>query len=170
MCQRATGSVSIAFKNVQAGRCHAGSSEPDWYDSSPIAKRPYCRECGTSLGFQFKEGPNIDLTVASFDDPSRFKPNSHFGVESMHRAWLNTEGLPEIATDEHQLWSTNGSPRRARCRTESGWRERRFRPIADIRLTAAIRHFLPFIDVPAVPESCRLDRPSCRRRIMNGGA
>ena len=30
--------------------------EPDWYDSSPIAARPYCRECGTSLGFIFKEG------------------------------------------------------------------------------------------------------------------
>ena len=37
----------------------------------------------------------MDLTVASFDDPSRFMPKHHFGAESMHRAWLNTEGLPE---------------------------------------------------------------------------
>ena len=36
----------------------------------------------------------MDLTVAAFDDPSRFKPTHHFGAESMHRAWLNTEGLP----------------------------------------------------------------------------
>ena len=35
MCQRATGSVSIAFKSVkQADVEWAG--EPDWYDSSPI--------------------------------------------------------------------------------------------------------------------------------------
>ena len=77
--------------------------EPDWYDSSPIAQRPYCRECGTSLGFRFKEGSeNMDLTVASFDDPSRFMPKHHFGAESMHRAWLNTEGLPEIRTEDYQ--------------------------------------------------------------------
>jgi hypothetical protein len=102
MCQRATGSVSIAFKNVKAANVE-WHAEPDWYDSSPIARRPYCRECGTSLGFRFREGSeNMDLTVASFDHPSRFAPTSHFGAESIHRAWLNTEGLPEHRTDEHQ--------------------------------------------------------------------
>ena len=101
MCQRITGSVSIAFKNVPQASV-TWSSGPDWYDSSPIARRLYCRECGTSLGFQFKEGPNLDLTVASFDDPSRFQPTSHFGVESMHRQWINTEGLPENRSDEHK--------------------------------------------------------------------
>ena len=102
MCQRATGSVSIAFKNVKKAdvEWHSG---PDWYDSSPIAARPYCRECGTSLGFQFKEGSeNLDLTVAAFDDPTRFKPKHHFGAESVHRAWLNTEGLPEMRTENYQ--------------------------------------------------------------------
>jgi hypothetical protein len=102
MCQRATGSISIAFKNVKRAdvRWEQG---PDWYDSSPIARRPYCRECGTSLGFQFTEGSeNMDLTVASFDDPSRFTPKHHFGAESMHRAWINTEGLPEMRTENHQ--------------------------------------------------------------------
>ena len=101
MCQRATGSVSIAFKNLKQSAVK-WESGPDWYDSSPIAKRPYCSECGTSLGFQFKEGENMDLTVAAFDDPSPFKPTSHFGAESIHRAWLNTEGLKEMRTDQHQ--------------------------------------------------------------------
>ncbi len=101
MCQRATGSVSIAFKNLPRTAV-TWMSEPDWYDSSPIARRPYCRECGASLGFQFREGPNMDLTVAAFDDPERFRPTSHFGAESAHRAWLNTEGLPEKRTEDHQ--------------------------------------------------------------------
>ena len=75
--------------------------EPDWYESSPIARRPYCRECGTSLGFAFTESSGtMDITVASFDDPSRFKPTHHFGAESIHLAWLNTEGLKEIRTEE----------------------------------------------------------------------
>ena len=101
MCQRATGGVSIAFKNVKKADV-AWAGEPDWYESSPIARRPYCAACGTSLGFAFPDSQNMDLTVGSFDDPSRFKPTSHFGVESMHRAWLNTEGLKEMRTDEYQ--------------------------------------------------------------------
>nr|MBA2467068.1 GFA family protein [Sphingomonas sp.] len=102
MCQRATGSVSIAFKSVPAVDVR-WETEPDWYDSSPIAHRPFCAQCGTSLGFAFKADSNdLDLTIASFDEPSRFRPKHHFGAESMHRAWLNTEGLPEIRTEEHQ--------------------------------------------------------------------
>ena len=102
MCQRATGSVSIAFTNVKQAKVD-WTQEPDWYDSSEIAVRPYCRECGTSLGFKFKDGSeNMDLTVASFDDPSGFTPKHHFGAEGIHRAWLNTEGLPEYRTDEYQ--------------------------------------------------------------------
>ena len=103
MCQRATGSISIAFKNLKVADID-WRSEPDWYDSSPIARRPFCRECGTSLGFAFKEGSDkMDLTVASFDDPSRFVPKWHFGAESIHRAWLNTEGLPEHKSSDYDV-------------------------------------------------------------------
>lgn len=103
MCQRSTGSVSIAFKSMKQADVE-WQHRPDWYDSSPIALRPYCRECGTSLGFQFKEGSDkMDLTVASFDDPSRFRPKHHFGAESMHRAWINTEGLAEMRTEDYPM-------------------------------------------------------------------
>ena len=101
MCQRATGSVSIAFKNVKKSDV-AWQSGPDWYASSPIARRPYFASCGTSLGFEFPDSENMDLTVASFDDPARFRPVHHFGVESLHRAWINTEGLPEYRVDEYK--------------------------------------------------------------------
>ena len=102
MCQRSTGSVSIAFVNARLDAV-SWEGEPDWYDSSPIAKRPFCSACGTSLGFIFtKDAEKMDLTVASFDDPSAFKPKHHFGAESMHRAWINTEGLPEYRTDQYQ--------------------------------------------------------------------
>jgi len=101
MCQRATGGVSIAFKNMKKADIR-WEREPDWYDSSPIARRPFCSVCGTSLGFAFPDSENMDLTIGSFDDPSRFRPKHHFGAESIHRAWLNTEGLPEYRTDEYQ--------------------------------------------------------------------
>jgi len=102
MCQRATGNVSIAFKNVRQDAV-TWQHEPDWYRSSAIARRPFCRECGTSLGFIYLDNTEkMDLSVAAFDEPSRFRPTAHFGAESIHRAWLNTEGLPETRTDEYQ--------------------------------------------------------------------
>ena len=101
MCQRATGSVSIAFKNIKKAEVRWGNG-PDYSESSPIARRPFCRECGTSLGFAYPDSENMDLTVAAFDDPSRFQPRHHFGSESTHRAWLNTEGLPEMRSEEYQ--------------------------------------------------------------------
>jgi pimeloyl-ACP methyl ester carboxylesterase len=99
---KTTGGVSIAFKNVKRADV-TWEREPDWYASSPFAKRPFCSACGTPLGFAFDEGSqNMDLTVGSFDDPARFRPTSHFGAESIHEAWLDTRDLPRYRTDQHK--------------------------------------------------------------------
>ena len=101
MCQRASGNVSLAMKNV-AQSAIRWSTQPDWYDSSTIADRPFCASCGTSLGFRYKTGTDqMDLTVAAFDDPARFRPTSHFGAESIHHAWLDTSDLPRTRSDEY---------------------------------------------------------------------
>ena len=93
MCQRATGGVAAAFKNLpQADVRWLG--EPDWYASSPIARRPFCSECGTPLGFAFNGSSYIDITVGSFDDPSGFYPTENSGIESKHAAWEDTSHLP----------------------------------------------------------------------------
>ena len=101
MCQRFTGNVSIAYRNVKKAQV-TWEREPDRFQSSPIAARGFCSQCGTALTFEFPGSDNLDLTVGSFDDPSRFVPKHHFGAESMHRRWINTEGLPEIRTEQHQ--------------------------------------------------------------------
>ena len=102
MCQRASGNVSLALFSISQADVR-WETEPDWYRSSPIAERPFCSTCGTSLGFRYLEKTDkMDLTVAAFDDPWRFEPRHHFGAESIHRAWLNTGGLPEHRSDEYQ--------------------------------------------------------------------
>jgi hypothetical protein len=100
MCQRATGHVAAAFVNMRKDQ-RTWLSEPDWYHSSPIARRPFCKECGTPLGFEYPDAARCDLTVGSFDDPSRFVPTSHFGTETRYDAWLDTGGLPEMRCDEY---------------------------------------------------------------------
>lgn len=101
MCQRASGNISLAMVAVERSSVD-WEREPEWYRSSPIATRPFCAACGTSLGFCYDEGPTrIEITVASFDDPSAFRPANHFGAESIHEAWLNTSALPRIRSDDH---------------------------------------------------------------------
>ena len=99
MCQRATGGVAANFVNVPKEQVE-WESEPDWFASSPIARRPFCSHCGTPLGFAFNDGKGVDLTIGSFDDPSDFAPSAHAGVESMHEAWLDTRDLPRQRSDE----------------------------------------------------------------------
>jgi len=101
MCQRATGGVSIAFVNLKKAALR-WVREPDYYASSPIARRPFCSACGTPLGFEYPDSENCDLTIGSFDDPSRFRPGHHFGAESLHEGWIDTTGLPRYRTDEHK--------------------------------------------------------------------
>jgi hypothetical protein len=112
MCQRATGGVSIAFVNLPKDQ-RIWQSEPDWYQSSPIARRPFCRECGTPLGFEYPDSERCDLTIGSFDDPTRFVPTSHFGAEALHEAWLDTRKLKRVRCDEYQSlvdrWARSGS-------------------------------------------------------------
>ncbi len=94
MCQRSTGGVSIAFKSVAIADVR-WEREPDRYQSSPIALRGFCAVCGTPLTFEFVEPSwKMDLTVGSFDDPSRFRPTHHFSPETWHAAWLDTKDLP----------------------------------------------------------------------------
>jgi hypothetical protein len=101
MCQRSSGNVSLAMIGVEQGAVH-WTTEPDWYRSSAIAQRPFCSSCGTSLGFRYDDATTrMDLTVASFDDPARFRPTSHFGAESLHEAWLDTAHLPRTRSDEY---------------------------------------------------------------------
>ena len=102
MCQKATGGVSIAFRNLPRTAVRWTTREPDRYASSPIARRGFCATCGTPLTFEFVEGENMDLTIGSFDDPGRFVPAHHFGAESLHEAWIDTSGLERIRSDQHQ--------------------------------------------------------------------
>lgn len=114
MCQRATGGFAASLVNVEQVDV-AWRGEPDWYDSSPIAQRPFCSKCGSPLGFRYREGSSkMDLTVGSFDDTSSFRPSSHFGFESLiHGSWLDTAALPRTRSDEYdalvQKWKDAGA-------------------------------------------------------------
>jgi hypothetical protein len=101
MCQRATGGVSIAFIGMAKSDI-LWESEPDWYASSVIAKRPFCSRCGTPLGFAFDNGDGMDITVGSLDDPYGIEPHWHFASEKIHEAWIDTSDIPRKQLSTHK--------------------------------------------------------------------
>lgn len=104
MCQRATGGVSIAFIGLPKTDMR-WESEPDWFASSPIARRPFCSRCGTPLGFAFNEGETMDITVGSLDEPYGIEPHWHFASEKIHESWIDTSRLKRIPLSEHAALS-----------------------------------------------------------------
>lgn len=95
MCRKATGGFAAAFVQLPSDAIVWEGSEPDWYASSPIARRAFCSRCGTPLGFDFIDSSgNMDLTLGSFDRPAYFRPAAHAGCESMLESWLDTRILP----------------------------------------------------------------------------
>jgi hypothetical protein len=101
MCRRATGGVSIAYKNVAQADVRWTTTPPDYFQSSPIARRPFCSACGTPLGFQYLDGEAMDLTVGSFDDPARFRPTANFSIETALPAWMDATHLPGTRLADH---------------------------------------------------------------------
>ena len=101
MCRRATGGVSVAFRNLKKADVCWTAAAPDRYASSPIAERGFCSACGTPLTFEFPDSDTMDLTVGSFDDPARFVPRHHFSPETMLPHWRDTAGLSGIRLDEN---------------------------------------------------------------------
>lgn len=100
MCQRATGGIAAALKQLPRAALRWTTREPDRYRSSPIAQRGFCAACGTPLTYEGDGSDNMDITVGSMDSPGAVRPVGHFGVESRHEAWRDTLHLPDKRTDE----------------------------------------------------------------------
>ena len=93
MCQLAFGNVRAAYVNLRKSEVR-WLQPPAYYALSKIAKRGFCRDCGTPLTFEFHQSERMDIAVGSLDDPSAVKPTTHFAVESRIENWHHDDGLP----------------------------------------------------------------------------
>ena len=97
MCQRAVGNV-IAPLVVASDVVWEGT--PATWASSNISERGFCAICGTPLFLRDFSGPEeeLELMIATLDDPDSVRPRHHYGVES-RSAWLKlADGLPVFET------------------------------------------------------------------------
>ncbi len=96
-CRRASGAPLVAWGTFafETFALHAGSAYAV-HRSSPPVERGFCSACGTPLTYRHLErAAEIDVTLATLDEPGRFEPECHIWCE--HRLpWMGSgDGRPQ---------------------------------------------------------------------------
>jgi hypothetical protein len=101
MCRRATGGpfAVIVWFPVTAVRWQ--SAHPQSRASSAIARRSFCSTCGTPIFLQYTDSDELGFMVGTFDDPNKFVPQYHYGIEGRLQ-WVDAGALlpPGRETEE----------------------------------------------------------------------
>jgi hypothetical protein len=102
MCQRAGGAPIVAWATVPGAAFAWTGTPPRTFRSSGSARRFFCGECGSPLAFQADDQlDQLDLTIASLDDPATLAPQRHTWVTS-RVPWFDTsDRLPRYAEGSH---------------------------------------------------------------------
>ena len=102
MCQKAFGNLFGAFFLAFRQSVRWEGREPAFFRSSKIARRGFCRECGTPLSFEYLGSEEIHLTVGSLDEPGRLRPVAHYGFESHVGTFFTDDGLPRSRIEDDE--------------------------------------------------------------------
>ena len=107
MCQKQFGAFYgplITSKDLTWTR-----GEPKWFRSSNKARRGFCADCGTPLGYQ-PDGEAVELAIGAFDDPAAAAPSIQVNPNDKLSF---VDGLPTLpmrgAVDSPQLAAFNAS-------------------------------------------------------------
>lgn len=94
-CRRAAGAHCVAWGTFDASRFELVRGEPARVRSSEHVLRSFCGACGSALGYVNDARPGeLDLTLASLDDPSDLAPVCHIWVSHRLPWVLLADGLP----------------------------------------------------------------------------
>ena len=115
MCQRAFGNIFATLVPMAIGTFRWLQGEPRWYQSSHIARRGFCADCGTPLCFADagETAHSFCIALGTLDHPELTPPVIHYGVESQ-MPWLNiADDLPRERTEDSaefmKLWQSGKS-------------------------------------------------------------
>ena len=91
MCQKFSGAPILGGTTFRTQALRFTSEQPKFYRSSQIAERGFCPNCGTSLIYRGVIGvwtEWIMVFTASLDEPEKYPPTYHLGIEST-MPWLD---------------------------------------------------------------------------------
>ncbi|HEY2274419.1 MAG TPA: GFA family protein [Steroidobacteraceae bacterium] len=81
-CRRATGAPMVPWGTFARDAVRVTRGRLSEYRSSAQVWRGFCARCGTSLTYRHEaRAVEIDVTLATLDDPTRFAPLMHVWVK-----------------------------------------------------------------------------------------
>jgi hypothetical protein len=97
-CRRATGAPMVAWGTVARGNLRITRGTLAAHRSSPPVLRGLCAACGTCISYGHDaRAAEIDVTLASLDEPARLAPRMHVWVADK-LPWVRiADDLPQFA-------------------------------------------------------------------------
>ncbi|CAG9001432.1 MAG: hypothetical protein CENE_03452 [Candidatus Celerinatantimonas neptuna] len=104
MCQQSSGAPVMAWVTFPFSSFRYLQGSPVVYRSSNGFQREHCPICGTQLTFKDVIHPvNIDVTIASLDEPEHIAPDHHIWMQS-NIPWFHlADHLPVRVDDEDNI-------------------------------------------------------------------
>ena len=91
MCQKASGAPMVSWAVVPIQSFSFTKGQPVEYRSSERSYRLFCGQCGSQLVIRDAgETKEIDINLATFDEPARATPTYHIYTSSQ-QPWLHIE-------------------------------------------------------------------------------
>ncbi len=66
-----------------------------WFDSSQVAERGFCTECGSALFWKRRDGTEVDVAAGALDQPTGLTLEAHIFVADKGDYYLIGDGLPQ---------------------------------------------------------------------------
>ena len=82
MCQKAVGGPFAVICPVPKAAFRVTRGEFAWFQSSAVARRGFCRDCGTPLAFDYPHDPGIGILGGTLDRPDLAPPVLQYGDEA----------------------------------------------------------------------------------------
>ena len=80
MCQKASGNFYLPLVSIRQAKLTWTRGQPKKFQSSNVAYRGFCANCGTPLTYEAPDG--VALAIAAFDQPESFPPIIQWGIEA----------------------------------------------------------------------------------------
>jgi len=89
MCRRIHGAGYVTWVGVQSEHFKMlQGNQLQWYESSPGARRGFCRICGSSMLFESARwSGETHVALACLDEPNDLKPQAH-AFYAAHVDWM----------------------------------------------------------------------------------
>jgi hypothetical protein len=125
MCQKAVGGPFAVICPVLKCHFRVTRGEMAFFSSSDVARRGFCRDCGTPLCFDYPDAEDIGLLAGTFDHPELFPPVIQYGNESRVPWYTELHRLPgdrpTYADDPVMLSRISGSNRQHPDHDTADW-------------------------------------------------